>query len=509
MRFCYTIPTAIVACIVLFTPSARAETSAGFLHQWNDVLYQGLREVNRFDFENRPLTSGDNPPRSSRAMAMLHGAIYDAVNGISPTHSPFRMQRDEMTPASKEAAVMEASYIVLTHLFGDDATEIVDEDRRIQSSISSIRSTQHVDLLDRVDAGTMTQAEIDAGIAWGQQVGQAMVDWRSGDGSQTMPDYDDHVDEYGKYRMDMWTPDAQSKAAMPGWGDVAPFLIDSSTQFNAPGPRDMNSAEFQEDLAEVINLGDRDRYNPDNYTGGVLPDEIDEQRRIAFFWAEKGLDADGGKNNRSTVTPPGHWNQIADEVVQSQGLNLEDASRLYAMLSLAGADATITAWRIKYEEDFWRPIHAHNWIPDDPDNPEAGGSYPEESDWIPLIPTSMHPEYTSGHSVASGNAAALLAMFFGTDNIEFTITGDDAIDGEFRTFASFSEAALEAGRSRIYGGIHYQFTNEDSLTLGDEIGTYVGSNFFQPLSVPEPTTLGLLALGSLAVLRRRPTRRLA
>lgn len=505
MRACLSIPLAIV-CVALLNSHAfaQSEPSGDIIYRWNDVLYQGLRELNAFDFENRPLTSGDTPPRTSRVMAMMHGAVYDAVNGINATHAPFRMQRQEATPASQEAAAMQAAYVVLDGLFGEDGTELV-HDNDIGGTINSMRTNQFLELSDRSD---ISEESLNNGIAWGQQVGEAMLNWRSADGAHTSTDYDDRVEAYGKYHVDLWTPDAESNPAAPGWGEVMPFAIDSADQFTAPGPPDMNSDEWQQDLAEVINLGDRDRYNPDNY-GGTLPEDVEHDMRTAFFWAAKGLEANGDKAATGTVTPPGMWNQIADEVAQQQDISLADAARLYATLSVAGADATIASWKIKYDEDFWRPIHAHNWIPDDPDNPEAGGSYPEDSDWIPLIPTSMHPEYLSGHSTAGGTAAAILAMFFGTDEMTFTITGDDALDGEFRTYTSFLEAAQEAGRSRILGGIHYEFTNQDSLVFGDEIGDYVYANFFQPLAVPEPATFSLLAAGGLLLLRRRRPNRAA
>ncbi|MEX0741558.1 MAG: vanadium-dependent haloperoxidase, partial [Phycisphaeraceae bacterium] len=407
-----------------------------------------LRELNRYDRENRPQRSGDTAVRSARAAAMMHGAIFDAINGISGRYEPYRMTREEQTPASREAATMEAAFVVLEGLFGEHGDELAGRGivAQTQNVLNSARQTELVRLMERIRAGDLTEEKMRAGMAWGREVGEAMLRWREEDGSHITEEYNDFLVEKGRYRMDELTPDANIYAAEPFWGHrIEPFVLERITQFTVPGPPSLDSDEWKRDLAEVRELGRRERYNPANYPGGELPPEVDYQYRTAFFWASKGLQPDGGKNSLGTITPAGDWCRIIDYLVAERELDLEEASRLYTLFKLAGVDATSACWYAKYEHNLWRPVHAIRWGIEDENHPDA--------DWLPMIPTSQHPEYVSGHSTACGVGAAVLSRFFGTDNVTFTITGDDAIADEKRTFTSFTEAAEEAGRSRIYGGI--------------------------------------------------------
>src|SRR5262249_7147764 len=163
---------------------------------------------------------------------------------------------------------------------------------------------------------------------------------------------------------------------------------------------------------------------------------------IARFWAD----------GSGTVTPPGHWNQIAAEIANSSTNNLADNARLLAELNFALADAGIVAWDAKYHYGFWRPITAirESDIDNNPDTEQEPG-------WNSLLITPPFPEYISGHSTFSGAAATILTFAFG-DNFAFSTTSP-GLPNVTRSFTSFQQAAEEAGRSRIYGGIHYQFSN--------------------------------------------------
>jgi hypothetical protein len=239
--------------------------------------------------------------------------------------------------------------------------------------------------------------------------------------------------------------------------------------------------------------------------------------RTAFFWAEKGLSADGTKTQTGTITPPGHWNQIAAAASAGRSMTLAESARLYAMLNIAMADAAIAAWDMKYQNDLWRPIHAVRLAATNPNDPNYNpGLQPVAGDlpwaeWLPLIPTSNHPEYVSGHSTFSGAAAEVLTALLGSHGITFTVSADDALvdpatgQPERRTFTSFWDAANEAGRSRIFGGIHYQFSSLDGLVTGGEIGDWVLANTMA--AVPEPVGLTAAATGLGLLGLRRPVRR--
>lgn len=443
-------------------------------YYWNHALYRMLHELNRFDRRHRPMTSGDNPPRTTRAMAMVHGAMFDAVNGISGQYQPFLVKGKPKTPASREAAVMEASYLVMNALFGENGTELTQRGnpQHMQAELNSYRQTDLVRLYDRVDNGELSREALENGRSWGREVAEAMLAWRANDGATMQKEYDDRKPAYGKYSVDMWTPDALSRPAEPAWGGVKPFIIAAEDeQFMLAGPPAVGSEEWNKNLEEVRGLGRRSRYDPEQYPDKALPEEVQEHYRIAYFWAAKGLNPDGRKNSRGTLTPAGQWTHVADYIAQERDITLEDATRLYALMSISMADATITGWKAKYHFDLWRPVHAIRW--------QKGADH-ADANWLPLIPTSMHPEYVSGHAVMSGAASRVLARFFGDDKIEFVISGTDALDGEYRRFGSFRAAAEEAIRSRIYGGIHYTFSGEDGLKLGTDIGQYTYEHAFLP-----------------------------
>src|SRR5207245_9519009 len=167
-----------------------------------------------------------------------------------------------------------------------------------------------------------------------------------------------------------------------------------------------------------------------------------EQTQIAHFWAD----------GPGTCTPPGHWNQIAQTVARQRGTTMAENARIFALLNLALADAGILCWDCKYKLAFWRPVTGIQNA-DQHANPDTDA----DRSWTPLLTTPPFPSYTSGHSSFSGAAAAVLADFFG-DKVGFETTSED-LPGVKRTFTSFWAAAQEAGQSRIYGGIHWQFDN--------------------------------------------------
>jgi hypothetical protein len=169
----------------------------------------------------------------------------------------------------------------------------------------------------------------------------------------------------------------------------------------------------------------------------------------------------------------GYWNRIAQGVATEQGLSLVQEARLFALLSITEADAQIACWDAKYTYNLWRPVTAIR-AADTDGNPATD----PESTWTPLLTTPNFPSYTSAHSTLSGAAAGVLTALFG-DSYHFTVTAD-GLPGVTRSFDSFEAAAAEAGRSRIYGGIHYQFDNLNGQALGGEVADYVVGGFLNP-----------------------------
>ena len=175
----------------------------------------------------------------------------------------------------------------------------------------------------------------------------------------------------------------------------------------------------------------------------------------------------------------GHWNQIAAQLAEQQGNSLSANARLFAQLNTAMADAAIVAWDTKYAYTFWRPITAIRQGAADGNTQTT-----EDTSWAPLLMTPPFPEYVSGHSTFSGAAAEVLNNVFG-NSAGFTIDSI-GLPGVQRTFASFDQAADEAGRSRVYGGIHFQFSNADGLAAGRQVAQLVLDKFAVQTDVQAP-----------------------
>ena len=221
----------------------------------------------------------------------------------------------------------------------------------------------------------------------------------------------------------------------PEWRYLAPISFSPASRFRPKPPPDVESEELQKDAKDVLAYGD-------DYS---LIRRADEALASAF-WA----------NGPGTETPPGRWNVIALE--NSKSLPRAQRTALMLKLNIALYDAGIAAFDAKYHYDYWRPQTAIRQL------------YPEQADWGPMMQPPFHPEYVSGHSAFSGAAAAVLEHYLGRKR--FCITAPELFDLE-RCFAGFNEAAEEAGRSRIFGGIHFEFSNQAGLKLGRDVAEQV------------------------------------
>lgn len=374
------------------------------------------------------------PTFASRAMALVHAAIYDAVSAIEGT-AGYSVALAAPTGISLEAAVSGAAHRVLSYLYPAQ-----------QALFNTVRTAA----LGQVPDG----ADETGGVAFGQSVGEAIIALRADDG------WDDFINYVPGTNPGDWqqTEPLYAPALDPQWANLPSFSGADLDELVPVGPPALSSLQWANALNEVKSLG-----------SASSTVRTADQTQIARFWAD----------GSGTVTPPGHWNKIAQQVAIAAGNSIAENARLFAKLDIALADAAILAWKAKFETDFWRPFTAiHNADLDGNDLTTA------DANWQPLLITPNFPEYVSGHSTFSGAAAAVLTSVFGA-NYSFTTTSSGLLNVN-RTFASFDAAATEAGRSRIFGGIHYEFSNQDGQAAGRALAAQVLSTFDAAADVVAP-----------------------
>ena len=233
---------------------------------------------------------------------------------------------------------------------------------------------------------------------------------------------------------------------------MTPFALSAGSQFRPAAPPALDSADFAAAFNEVKDLGRADSTT-----------RTADQTQIAFFW----------RDGAGTSYAFGHWNTIAQAVSTERGLDLVADARLFALLNVATADALISTWDAKYAYNLWRPVTAIG-AADTDGNPDTE----LDAGWGPLLTTPNFSSYTSAHSTVSAAAAGVLTALFG-DDYHFTV-GSEGLAGVTRSFASFDAAAAEAGRSRVYGGIHYQFDSTVGLGVGANLADHVMDGLLKP-----------------------------
>lgn len=378
---------------------------------------------------------------------MISVSVFDAVNASTKfKYQPYQQGLASGDGLNRDAVAYAAGYTQMANLFPALAASLnAERDAKINS------------------LGLTATARANA-LSFGANVANGLFAARASDGAATAQSPYTPGGQPGDF-VPVGPPGAPP--ALPSWGQVTPFAISDITTFRLGPPPALGSAEFIADYNEVRLLGCS--------TCGTL-----EQQTIARFWA------DGG----GTLTPPGHWLDIATDLDEFSGLSTLDAARLSAMVGVSVADAGISAWDIKYTYDYWRPVTAINVCT------LAICGVEGEPGWTPFLSTPNFPSYVSGHSSFSGAGAAAIGGFFGSDSMDFCVTAD-ALSGVVgqRCFSSFRAAADEAGLSRIFGGIHYEFDNGRAVDSAFGIGSFVSANLFQRSAVPEPSSWAMLIAG--------------
>jgi hypothetical protein len=406
---------------------ARCLLSGNVVFEWTDLLL------------NAGAARGQGTQVISRSMAIMEAAIYDSVNALDHAYTVYHVDAHAPAGTSPEAAAAQAAHDVAVSLYS------------LPAEINAFNVALGEDLAAIPDG----QAKSD-GIALGQYVASQVLAWRSTDHSG------DKVAPPSGTGPGVWqpTPPGFGPPVTPQWPSVTPFAMTSGSQFRPGPPPALTSAEYTEAFQEIKALGGNGTTTPSERTP--------EQTEIAKYWAQAA----------GTSTPVGYWNHVAETVAAATGNSLAQDARLFGLLNTTMADSAIAVFDAKYAYFFWRPVTAIR-AADTDGNPDTSA----DPTWTPLIVTPSHPSYPAFHAILSEAAAQALASFFGTDHVSFTATSE-SLPGVERSYKKFSEAAREAGLSRIYAGIHWRFDVQTGLGMGRELGGYVADNFFLPATIP-------------------------
>ena len=372
--------------------------------------------------------------RQIRAMAVVQLAVHNAVNGITGQYETYNRDNAAGAPpsnASTEAAAVGAAYQALYGML--TVTQRAQLDTELASSLLARNISPD-----------------DPSLLYGRNEGQQVITLRTGDGSgpEAQCTYFDIINpQPGQWRrvLNVET-NTTPLAATPCWKDVRLFVLQSADQFGLEDPPALDSETYLKDLLEVKNIGGQ---NADTQR------QI-SQTRIADFW-------DGA--------PIAIINQVVRQAAIAQNQGLSANARAFALVYVAGTDASIACFHYKYSKLFWRPETAIN-ISD----PLPGGVY-----WKPYIfPSHPHPEYPSGHSTNSGSMLTAASLAFG-DDPGVTMTPTITRNGIPVTpsWKTFSEGVDEVVSARVYSGLHFRFTDEASARLGSQISRFVYTHAFR------------------------------
>src|SRR5213080_4256177 len=380
-------------------------------------------------------TAGQPPPVSALSFAMVQGAVYDAVNAIDRGHQPYLVQPASNPTDSKEA------YQVLIGLFPS------------QQPTLQPQYDAYIAALPDNPPGSKA-----AGIAIGEATASAMLTARVNDGrfGPTPTPYPSPAPP------GIWRPTPPNFLNDPAaWvGNVLPFIIPSAEMLRTDGPNALTSVEYADDFTEVKELGSITSLT-----------RTADQTDAAIFWQDHAHAL---------------FNRIFRSLAASQGLNIVDSARLFAMTNLAAADAAIGCWNDKYYYWFWRPITAIR-------EADTDGDPATEADptWLPLFdpatpvcnPPSLFtppfPDHPSGHACATGAFVNTLQNFFGTDKIVVSAFSNKSCTT--RSFEGFSDMLSEVIDARVWAGIHFRTADTQGSVLGKKVAQYLKKHYFQPV----------------------------
>jgi len=393
---------------ILFVPAC---AMADAVTEWNEKALAAATQAKQLPFV------------STRTMALVHTAMFDAVNSIEGRCAPYKFKVSAPAGSSSEAAVVAAAHAVLLSLFPEQKADL---DAAYAASLA------------RIPEGSGKTA----GIGVGEEIAVKILALRASDGSDAPNVYKPAT-----------TPGAYIPTALPigsHWGNVTPWVMKRGSQFRPAPPPVLNGPVWARDYNEIKDLGAK-----------KSTVRTAEQTDIARFWILAG---------------PASWEPIVRHMALTPGRSLIQNARLFALVEIAAADAYIAVFDGKYTFQFWRPITAIR-------NGDINGNAATTRvpDWEPSIDTPLHPEYPCAHCITSAAVATVLESEFGNGAIPVVTMSSPTAPGVTRKWTRIWDWADEISAARIYGGIHYRNSTVVGQAMGKKIGELAFQNCLKPI----------------------------
>lgn len=360
------------------------------------------------------------PPPTARTMALVHVAMFEAVNAIERRYKPYRLELVADRNTSREAAAASAAHAILVAQFPDQKAAL-DAD------------------LARDLAGVAEGPAKERGILVGRKAAADLLEIHADDGAG--------VDDYRPFTTaGVYVPTSPVAGYLVR--AYKPWVMSSASQFRPAPPPALTSEAWTRDVNEIRNLG-----------GLSSTARSAEQTTVAKFWFLTGART---------------YNPIVRQVALAKQMNLLDCARMYALASMAAADSFIAVFDAKYHYNFWRPVTAIRNA-DQSQNPAT----PRDPAWLPLGETPMHPEYPCAHCISAAAVAATLRAVVGEEVGDISVTSHTA-PGVTRRWARLSDYSDEVSNARIWAGFHYRFSTEAAQEMGRKLGELTVATTLQP-----------------------------